>query len=420
MAAGAASFLDGCRMFADPEVGRTYPGWHEGEMDLHFVYTGCGENTFFHLPDGTTVLCDTGEYYRPQESFMVPRLPSGDLLGGEWMARYLRYVCGALSPLKEKHIDYAVFTHWHSDHIGHSTFDGSDAPDRAWRFRTLPDGRRINGFLCVAEQFKVRRHLDHQYPARNTYETADSSLGLLAPWVDERMKAKELDVEPFKPGALDQIALVRNPRKYRDDFHVRNICANGVLWDGAHGTHDYAADHVAGTGEKRIQQNVLSLGYVIEYGKFRFFTGGDVQNPLKGRDGAPVDYEGLVGQRVGPLSLCKMNHHGCNNAMRDGFVNAVRAQVYVNCMWSPWQAFPEALDRMWRAGAHDGGRPLLLPQLVWDEQKNGEAKYGYKVPPLGQYHVVVKVFPGGERYRVYLLDPHDEDLRVVATFDRNA
>ena len=37
---------------ASDEVGKPYPGWKPGEMDLHFVYTGCGENMFYRLPDG--------------------------------------------------------------------------------------------------------------------------------------------------------------------------------------------------------------------------------------------------------------------------------------------------------------------------------------------------------------------------------
>ena len=40
-----------------------YPGWRPGELDLHFVYTGCGENMFYRLPDGTSILDDTGDFY---------------------------------------------------------------------------------------------------------------------------------------------------------------------------------------------------------------------------------------------------------------------------------------------------------------------------------------------------------------------
>jgi hypothetical protein len=138
--------LQGCVSFGREE---TYPGWKPGEMDLHFVYTGCGENMFYRLPDGTSILNDTGDYYRPRDLSQVPLLPSPERLGGEWMSRYVSRV------YPEKVIDYLIFSHWHSDHIGHMVYDRAETPAEAYRFRTLPDGRRINGFLCVADMVAV-------------------------------------------------------------------------------------------------------------------------------------------------------------------------------------------------------------------------------------------------------------------------
>ena len=31
----------------------SYQGWKPGELDIHFIQTGCGEQTFFVFPDGT-------------------------------------------------------------------------------------------------------------------------------------------------------------------------------------------------------------------------------------------------------------------------------------------------------------------------------------------------------------------------------
>ena len=31
----------------------TSPGWHDGELDIHFIPTGVGHQTFFLSPDGT-------------------------------------------------------------------------------------------------------------------------------------------------------------------------------------------------------------------------------------------------------------------------------------------------------------------------------------------------------------------------------
>lgn len=412
-AAGMGSLMSGCQSaWFWPKA--VYPGWQEGEMDIHFVYTGCGENMFFRFPDGTSVLHDTGDFYRPKDLGEVPLLPSPDRLGGDWMARYVKRV------FPERTIDYAIFSHWHIDHIGHAVFDRSirdfEEPDGAFRYRMTADGRKINGFLCVAEEFSFRRYLDHQYPTRGIYRSQDSSMDLLAPWI-EREKTKGLVAEPFRVGALDQIALLHNPAKYRGVFSVRNIFANGILWDGESGVRDFAAEHVVATGRDTIPQNMLSLGFVVQYGRFRFYTGGDVQKSFQMKDGTKFDYEGAIGERVGTVSLCKMNHHGCRDAMCEAFVKAVRSQVYVSCMWCPTQAHHEVLGRIHRIGAHDGSEPLILPGLVGEFQKQGETKYGYFLPPCGAYHIVIKVFPGGDRYRVYLLDPRDEKMCVLSEID---
>jgi len=44
------------------QIGKAYRGWHEGEMDLHHIYTGRGESNFMIFPDGTSMLVDAGDY----------------------------------------------------------------------------------------------------------------------------------------------------------------------------------------------------------------------------------------------------------------------------------------------------------------------------------------------------------------------
>ena len=374
-----------------PEVGKPYRGWEPGEMDLHFVYTGCGENMFYRLPDGTAILNDTGEFYRPRDIDQVPLLPSPDRLGGDWMTRYIHRV------YSEKTIDYAMFSHWHSDH-----YDRKETPGANYRYRTTADGRKVNGFLCVAEDFNFKRYFDHQYPARGTYNSQDSSMKLLVPWVEEQ-KGKGLIVEPFKVGALNQIALQRDPTRYKDVFSIRNICANGVLWDGKEGVHDYAAEHVAVTKKDKIPQNELSMAFVIQYGKFKVKGGGE------------VNYEGLVGERVGPVTVCKMNHHGCSDSMDEAFVRQVRAQAYVACMWCPGQLAPKTLKTIMAYSV-----PAILPNLMPARRKAREINEPYMKNIFVPYvaHVVVKVLPGGKAYRIYLLEARDESMNVLSVVEK--
>ena len=397
------------------------PPWKPGELELHFIYTGCGENMFYRLPDGTAILNDVGDAYRPKDVAYTPLLPSPDRLGGEWTSRYIQRVYG------ERVIDYLIFSHWHDDHIGHAGFGRANTPDMDYRYRTTADGRKIDGFLCVAEDFGFRRYFDHQYPERGTYRSQGSCMQLVAPWVEEQ-KRKGLAVELFKVGALDQIALLRDPGKYKGVFSVRNVCANGRLWDGMDGVRDYAAETVAATGVQSLPQNMLSMGFVIQYGRFRYWTGGDIQPSFRKqgfstKDG-PVNYEAEVGRRVGPVTVCKTNHHGCGDAMCADFIRSVRAQAYITNVWSHWHVDKGTMERMSSRELHPDFDPLIIPNFMPTDraEKFRDMPFMKNVPPETKdgVHVVVKVAPGGETYRIYLVDARDESMRVRACLERKA
>ena len=412
--ASAASFVaalgwEGCA--SPPCDGETLPPWKPGLLDLHFIYTGCGENMFYRLPDGTAILNDVGEFYRPKYLPSVPLLPSPDRLGGDWVRRYLHRV------YPEKTIDYAVFSHWHEDHVGHAAFGRPDSPDGAYRFRIAKDGTKANGFTCVAEDFKVKRLLDHQYPRRGHYSTQDSSMELLESWLEKQGGDAPL-CEQFHVGALDQIKLCHDPDRYRGVFSIRNICADGVVWDGRDGAVD-----ILGPQEQRfdrkIPQNLLSCGFLIRYGAFSYFSGGDLQSDnVLCEDGRKVPFDSFIGRAVGPVSLCKMTHHGCSNAMSREFLEAVKADAYVACMWSPAQCSPEALDRIASVAPKSGGRALILPQVMVAQQRKWFVEHGYAISDAPAVHVVVRVELGGSSYSVYLVDASDESQHVVAKFDK--
>ena len=397
-----------------PSCGETLAPWKPGNLDLHFIYTGCGENMFYRLPDGTAVLNDVGEFYRPKDLPLVPLLPSSERLGGDWVSRYIRRV------YPEKTIDYAVFSHWHADHIGHADFGSLETPESASRFRTTADGRKVDGFLCVAEEFGIGRVLDHQYPKCGTYGSQDTSMKLLNGWMEAQGDRAPLR-EPFVVGALDQIRLRRDPAAYRDAFSVRNVCANGVVWDGKGGSVDVIGEHVAATGNGKVSQNLLSCGLLIRYGDFSYLACGDIQrDPVRRRDGTERPFDACVGAAVGPVSVCKMTHHGCSNAMSGEFLRSVRADAYVACMWCPSQCAPKTLDRIRTVTPKGGGRPLIVPQLIAPLQRAWMEANGFGIVPSPAAHVVVRVAPGGGSYCVHLIDAADESGRVLAKFERRS
>ena len=398
-----------------PEAGSVLPKWKPGELELHFIYTGCGENCFYRLPDGTAILNDVGDFYRPRDLTDIPLLPSPDRLGGEWVSRYIQRV------YPEKTIDYVVFSHWHGDHTGTGAIDHEKTPAADFRYRNYPDGLSGNGIVSVAQDFSFKRYFDHQFPRQGQFKSKGGlSFGAVMPWF-ERERGKGLVAEPFRIGALNQIAMLRDAAKYKDVFSIRNLCANGVAWDGENGVHDYVAVHDKATGGALVNENVRSLAFVMRYGKFGYFAGGDVSGVLKNEDGSNVDYESVVGRLAGRVNVCKTNHHGYHDAMSEGFVRAVQADAYISCVWCPRHVIESTLERMTSRALHGGREPLFVPNIYPASCRDRFEKAGRfgAIPDATRFgaHVVVKVAPGGDAYKIYLVDARDESMRVMGCLD---
>ena len=384
LGAAALGTLGGCGTFGGVAVGGTYPGWKPGELDIHLIHTGTSENTFMIFPDGTTMLLDCGyiENRRPGYAEAIPPAPDGSRRAGEWVRRYIERL------ISQREIDYLMVSHWHTDHIA--------------------------GIEDVAASFRFLNFYDHQYPNVGQYrKNADVvDLEKFQAWLS-RALAGGMKREPFKVGAENQIRL-RHDQKgtYADAFRIRNLAANGVVWDGKDGVVDCAAEHVKATGEKGIWENTLSSAILIRYGEFTYFTGGDIEGEFTGADGAKYSYEARVGEAAGPVSVCKVNHHGYWTAMQNGFVKAVRPQLFIASSWSPNQQNVETLKRMLSQSNYEGPRTVAygaIPDFRMREfRENG---LDGCLAPAG--HAVVKVEPGGAAFKLYTLSAMDETMTVI-------
>ena len=162
LGAGVALGMAGCpesiaaeKIRTLPSLGERYPGWRKGELDIHFIQTGVGEQTFFIFPDGTTMLLDCGDFYWEKwVDHTIPRSPSPERLGGEWVSRYVQRL------IPQRTIDYFLLSHWHGDHCGN--------PKR--RCKKLADGREVCGIALFAEDFDIRHYFDHQWPRTGVYK----------------------------------------------------------------------------------------------------------------------------------------------------------------------------------------------------------------------------------------------------------
>jgi len=274
----------------------------------------------------------------------------------------------------------------------------------------------------VADKFKVRRYLDFEYPDFRSYVGGDATAETMRAYVKHAAENEGLTVEAFRVGALDQIRLQHDAKGcYAKLFHVRNLCANGKAWTGkGEAVIDFGASTVkAQSGKRNVDVNILSMGVRIDYGKFSYYSGGDVSKWLKDEQGKTVDYEAYVGERCGPVTVCKTNHHAYPDAMREPFVCAVRPAAYLSNVWFYKQIADANMRFMSSRELYPGDR-FLFPTCVPPKSRelNAGKDWWRDVAPEG--HVVVRVASGGLTYRIYVLDNADETCRVLAVYEGEA
>ncbi|MBO7726145.1 MAG: hypothetical protein J6S40_06715 [Thermoguttaceae bacterium] len=379
------------------EVGKVYDGWREGEFDVHLIHTGRGEAIFHVFPDGTSMLIDAGDSKSKEKA--IPPHPDDSRRAGEWVARYIQRV----NPLGTD-VDYMMLSHYHPDHGGR--------PQKGVETAVGRGDYAISGLAQVAEFVHFDAAFDRGYPDYETpvpvaeNQTADN-FRRFAAWA---VKEKGMTMEKFEPGRLDQIRL---QKKDAYDFHVRNLSANGIVWTGVGSdTHNFLADY----GESVAKENPLSLSMTIQYGPFRYYTGGDLDTSILGADGGPVPIEAAVGRAAGPVDVVKVNHHGNLNASTDEFVRSVQARAYLCTVWTMNQPSNDSIGRVMSPENYVGPRDYF-PTLPCEKRSEGLLEGSWREHlALDGGHVVLKVFDGGARFKIFYLTADDESMRVKAVY----
>ncbi len=385
------------------EVGNPYAGWKEGEMDLHFILNGASESMFHIYPDGTTLLLDAGDRATENYAKNIPLYPDGSRLASEWIMRYLSRV----NP-SGRNIDYMMLSHYHSDH-------GGNEEKHAGKTQGRGDDYYLSGLANIGEHFTFKTVFDRGYP---TYDKpivlkSDGYTNFVK-FTKYMLSAGKFKMEEFEVGKLDQIRLLNDAETY-PTFHIRNICRNGVVWTGEEGKNrDFYAEPASRKGW--VNENTLSIGMTIEYGSFRYFTGGDLSGRIVNEKGEDLGIEGYTGTVVGPLDVCKTNHHSYKDSMTLEFTQAVQAKVYVSNVWDLYHLQDNTMTNMTQVAedvlvcptaVHEGNREIY-PDAPWLKNLAPEAWEGG--------HVVVKVYDGGARYKVYYLSAQDEKMTVKKVY----
>ncbi len=384
-----------------PSVGRVgapLPDWTEGSLDIHFINTGRGETAFLILPDSTTLLVDAGAA-TPEPNWSTPAKPDESRRPGEWMARYIAHMTKSL-PAQQ--IDQAVISHFHMDHMG--AIDKTSPRSSSGAFQ-------LGGLTDVAEQIPVRRLFDRNWPDYNWPVALDDlKMKNYRAFIAWESAHRGLRVEKFEPGRNDQLGLMHHKARY-PNFEIRNIAANGCVWTG---TGTETRDHFSSRKKTETPtENKCSIALRISYGKFDYFTGGDLdvaEVEYAGPDEQWKNIEDPVARATGPVEVMKANHHANFDANSVFLLRTLQPQVIVASTWGASQPSMNVYRRMLHKKTYPAPREVFFTNMM--PETMAAIHVASIKNPTG--HIVVRVQPGGAEFRVYVLDDTREDYSIKA------
>lgn len=345
-------------------AGEQLPPWSKGGLDIHQIHTGRGNAALFVFPDGTTMLLDAGGVPDRGGLEIGPARPNPSKSPAGWIAQYVARF-GARNPAS---IDSVVVTHYHDDHMA-----------------ALPEVARL---LPVNEL--IDRGLD---PAPPALPVAAEYARFRSSFTGRLRRADAGDV------------ILR-----ASDVQIRCVASNGRVWTGS--GNDSAPRIPDGA---RPNENELSLALLVEYGKFRYFTGGDI--PGIALDEVPEwhDLETPVARAVGRVHVAVLNHHGWLDSTNSFFLRTLRPEVVVIPAWHASHPDHGVVRRL-RSPAWGTHAPDLFITSLLEAPKAILRYLGEATFKSTEGHIVVRVEPGGTAFRVFVLDDTVESWPVKAVF----
>ena len=421
--------------FVSPEsavVGEPLPSWRPGWLDIHGINGGRGEAFYYIMPDGTTMLVDAAgappdELYDYGEgnSPGVPSKPSADMTSGAVIVDYIRHFAPAVAGGR---LDYFMTSHYHGDHIGawrsdYSTY-GWPAKDKNGNTVSSVNlnagGFVVNGVSAVGMEIPIDKVLDRgdwaSRPSIDYYSsTGKKRYDCYVNFLDYSARTFGTVRETLRIGHTDQIVLLHSPADYTD-FSIRTIASGGDIWTGS-GTEvntgyvPSAAECDAHHEEWEINENIFSNVFHLSYGKFDWFSGGDIQFSGKSYQ-SWKDIELPVSKVMKKVEAMKASHHSTKNTNSTELLGVLKPDVYIAGVWRDVQPNPATIKRVLAASPSVKIFTTNLTQNNISTLK-GEGVDASKFSATGG-HVVIRVVPGGGSYYVFVLDDTDCAYRVAA------
>jgi hypothetical protein len=392
--AAAVSFCSPSGVFAESAL----DPWTSGTLDIHHLAYGRGNSTFILAPDGTALLIDAGTN-EDAADLSCPQRPNAGLRPGQWIAGY---VSRHMRAAGRRELDYAVITHIHPDHVG--DLGAENPPARSGAYR-------LTGISDVDGRLPIRKLIDRGYPgyAYPSAQTAPYAKNYIA-----YVRARQAETtERFQPGRADQIRLTQRPAPY-PEFGIRNLAANGEVWTGQGDAVRATFPPLASLAPSDYpSENMCSLALRLDYGNFRYYTGGDLTSDTEDTGEAWRDIETVVAQVCGDVDVAVADHHAFFDAISPNTVRALEPQAWVIPSWYVGHPSIAPLRRMLSPALDPRPHDVFATCVMEANRLVNQLLIGKLRSQSG--HVIVRVAPGGESFRIFVTDNTADDDRVLLT-----
>jgi hypothetical protein len=238
-------------------------------------------------------------------------------------------------------------------------------------------------------------------------------------FINYQEKINHLSVETLKVGSKEQIILLNDPKAF-PDFHIRNINSNGKVWTGK-SDESYTSLMPLENDIKRLSsipgENPLSCGILIKYGKFSFYTGGDIAGTQSPFLKAPewIDVESLIAPAIGEMDVITCNHHANRDAMSAYYLSVLKPRVIVQEVWSSDHPGHESLLRMTSKNIWSEERDLFATNML-EANKLVIGELIDRSYKSTQGHIVLRVLPPGDVYTIYILNNLSTERNIINVF----
>ena len=105
----------------------------------------------------------------------------------------------------------------------------------------------------------------------------------------------------------------------------------------------------------------------------------------------------------------KCDHHAATDVMNENLLRAARPEVFIVTAGHGEHPYPPTMERMLDKSIYPDDRQFYITTDSPKEDLGEELWSNFK--PAG--HVVVRVYPRGEKYQVFVLDVFSEDFKVI-------